>query len=96
MEYFERVKELNNAWEPELCRHSVDRAERVCMDIYHTGALAPERYKMTMERATDYISGMAAVMDIKSMLTCSRNGHIPCSKSKEPSICRKKNIDIYT
>ncbi len=68
MEYFERVKKLSNAWEPELCRHSVDRGERVCMDIYHTGSLAPERHKMTMERATDYISGMAAVMDIKSML----------------------------
>lgn len=68
MEYFERIKKISNAWEPELCRHFVDRDERVCMDIYHTGALAPERHKMTMERATDYISSMAAVMDIKSML----------------------------
>ena len=68
MEYFERVKKLSNAWEPALCRHSVDRDERVCIDIYHTGALAPERHKMTMERAKDYISGMAAVMDIKNML----------------------------
>jgi len=68
MECFERVKKLSDAWEPELCRHSVDRGERVCMDIYHTGALVPERHKMTMESATDYISGMAAVMDIKSML----------------------------
>ncbi len=68
MEYFERVKKLSNAWEPALCRHSVDRGVRVCMDIYHIGALAPERHKMTMERATDYISSMAAVMDIKSML----------------------------
>ena len=57
MEYFERIKKISNAWEPELCRHFVDR-----------DALAPERHKMTMERATDYISSMAAVMDIKSML----------------------------
>ena len=68
MECFERVRKLSNAWEPELCRHSVDREERVCMDIYHTGALIPERHKMTMESAADYISGMAAVMDIESML----------------------------
>jgi len=68
MECFERVKRINNAWEPELCRCSVDREERVCMDIYRTGALAPERHKMTMKGATEYISSMAAVMDIKSML----------------------------
>lgn len=68
MEFIERVKKISNSWEPELCRHAVDRNERVCMDIYHTGALVPERHKMTMERATEYISGMAAVMDIKSML----------------------------
>ena len=52
MEYFERIKKISNAWEPELCRHFVDRDERVCMDIYHTGALAPERHKMTMERGS--------------------------------------------
>ncbi|MCR5757015.1 MAG: hypothetical protein K6F95_03825 [Selenomonas sp.] len=68
MEYVERVKVINNAWEPELCRRSVDSDELVCMDVYHTGALAPERHKMTMERATEYISSMAAVMDIKTML----------------------------
>ena len=68
MEFIERVKKISNAWEPELCRHTVNRDERVCMDIYHTGAMVPERHKMTMARATEYISGMAAVMDIKSML----------------------------
>ena len=68
MEQIERVKKITNAWEPELCRRSVNRDEKVCMDIYHAGAIEPERHKITMARAVDYISSMAAVMDIKSML----------------------------
>ena len=38
------------------------------MDIYHVGAIAPEHHKMTLAKAAEYISSMAAVMDIKSML----------------------------
>ncbi|MBP3780117.1 MAG: hypothetical protein ILA30_00470 [Selenomonas sp.] len=64
----ERVKKINNSWEPELCRICADREERVCMDIYHVGAIAPEHHKMTLAKAAEYISSMAAVMDIKSML----------------------------
>jgi len=64
----ERVKKISNSWEPELCRVCADMEERVCMDIYHVGAAAPERHKMTLQRAAEYISSMAAVMDIKSML----------------------------
>lgn len=64
----ERVKKINNSWEPELCRICANREERVCMDIYHVGAIAPEHHKMTLAKAAEYISSMAAVMDIKSML----------------------------
>ena len=68
MEQIERVKKITNAWEPELCRRSVNREQKVHMDIYHAGAVEPECHKTTMARAVDYISSMAAVMDIKSML----------------------------
>ena len=68
MEQIERVKKITNAWEPELCRRSVNQEQKVHMDIYHAGAVEPECHKLTMARAVDYISSMAAVMDIKAML----------------------------
>ncbi|MBQ1867763.1 MULTISPECIES: hypothetical protein [Selenomonas] len=68
MEQIERIKKITNAWEPELCRYPVNREAKVNMDIYHEGAIEPERHKISMARAIDYISSMAAVMDIKAML----------------------------
>ena len=68
MEQIERVKKITNAWEPELCRRSVNREARVNMEIYHEGAAEPERHKTSMARAVEYIRSMAAVMDIKALL----------------------------
>ena len=65
----ERIKKISNSWEPELCRHCLNKDERVCMEIYHVGDMAPERHRMTLDRAAEYISDMATVMDIKSMLS---------------------------
>ena len=68
MERIERVKKISNAWEPELCRRSVNREENVYMEIYYAGTAEPRRRKMMMSKAADYISSMAAVMDIQAML----------------------------
>lgn len=68
MEQIERVKKITNAWEPELCRCPVNGEAEVNMDIYHDGAKEPERHKTNMAHAVDYISSMAAVMDIKALL----------------------------
>lgn len=68
MEQIERIKKVTNAWAPELCRYKVNPDAQVIMEIYHDGIAEPEYHKISMKRAVDYISSMAAVMDIKAML----------------------------
>lgn len=68
MEQIERIKKITNAWEPELCRCPVNGEAAVTMEIYHEGEKEPERQTTSMAQAVEYISSMAAVMDIKAML----------------------------
>ncbi len=68
IEQIECVKKITNAWEPKLCRAPVNGEIPVTMEVYHEGDKEPERQKISLEQAFDYISSMAAVMDIKAML----------------------------